>query len=107
MKKQLAILAAVLTATALAACKPAAQATGTDPKQDVTSAVQRANTAVATSTDLSDPKSFADARRGFIAAPEGQIKDVVALLMDRLRVAERMVMPYIVLSQTVAPWLFR
>jgi linear primary-alkylsulfatase len=75
MKKQLAILAAVLTTTALAACKPAAQATGTDPKADVTSAVQRANTAVATSTDLSDPKSFADARRGFIAAPEGQIKD--------------------------------
>ena len=73
MRKSLAILAAVLTATALAACKPTVRAT--DTKADVTSTVQQANAAVATSADLSDPKSFADARRGFIASPEGQIKD--------------------------------
>ncbi len=75
MRKQLAIVAALLSATALASCKPAALATNIDSKSDVTSTVQRANAAVATSVDLSDPRSFADARRGFIAAPEGQIKD--------------------------------
>jgi alkyl sulfatase BDS1-like metallo-beta-lactamase superfamily hydrolase len=37
--------------------------------------VQQANAAVAAAADLSDPASFADAKRGFIAAPEGQVKD--------------------------------
>jgi alkyl sulfatase BDS1-like metallo-beta-lactamase superfamily hydrolase len=78
MRKQLAIVAALLSATALASCKPAALATNIDSKSDVTSTVQRTNAAVATSVDLSDPRSFADARRGFIAAPEGQIKDAKA-----------------------------
>jgi alkyl sulfatase BDS1-like metallo-beta-lactamase superfamily hydrolase len=38
-------------------------------------AVQKAHGAVAAAADLSDPVSFADARRGFIAAPTGQVKD--------------------------------
>jgi alkyl sulfatase BDS1-like metallo-beta-lactamase superfamily hydrolase len=37
--------------------------------------VQRANAAVAQAADLSDPVNFADAKRGFIAAPTGQVKD--------------------------------
>ena len=41
----------------------------------VTAAVQQANAAAARAADLSDPASFADARRGFIAAPTGQVKD--------------------------------
>ena len=75
MRKQRTILAAALAATALASCKPAAQATSAGASADVTPTVQRANAAVANAIDLSDPASFADARRGFIAAPEGQIKD--------------------------------
>jgi alkyl sulfatase BDS1-like metallo-beta-lactamase superfamily hydrolase len=75
MRKQLIILAAALAATTLASCKPAAQATNAATSGDVTPTVQRANAAVASAIDLSDPASFADAKRGFIAAPEGQIKD--------------------------------
>ena len=37
--------------------------------------VQKSNAQLAKSHDFSDPSSFADARRGFIAAPDGQIKD--------------------------------
>jgi alkyl sulfatase BDS1-like metallo-beta-lactamase superfamily hydrolase len=42
----------------------------------VSSAFTReANAAVAKAQDLADPKSFDDAKRGFIAAPSGQVKD--------------------------------
>ncbi|HLG81633.1 MAG TPA: alkyl sulfatase dimerization domain-containing protein [Bradyrhizobium sp.] len=75
MRKQLIILAAALAATALTACKPAAQATAAETGGDVTPTVQRANAAVAKALDLFDPASLADAKRGLIAAPEGQIKD--------------------------------
>ncbi len=34
-----------------------------------------ANAAVAKAQDLADPKSFEDAKRGFIAAPSGQVRD--------------------------------
>ena len=37
--------------------------------------VQAIHAAAVKAADLSDPESFADAKRGFIAAPEGQIKD--------------------------------
>lgn len=37
--------------------------------------VQQIHAAAAKAADLSDPASFADASRGFVAAPEGQIKD--------------------------------
>ncbi len=75
MRKQLTLLAAALAATALASCKPVAQATAAETAGEATLGVQRANAAVAKAIDLSDPASFADARRGFIAAPEGQIRD--------------------------------
>ncbi len=75
MTRQFALLAAMLTAAALASCKPAAQATDNDRQSEVTSTVQRANAAVASSAGLSDQTDLADARRGFIAAPEGQVKD--------------------------------
>jgi alkyl sulfatase BDS1-like metallo-beta-lactamase superfamily hydrolase len=41
----------------------------------VHSAVQDVHAAAVDAADLSDPSSFADARRGFIAAPEGAIAD--------------------------------
>jgi alkyl sulfatase BDS1-like metallo-beta-lactamase superfamily hydrolase len=41
---------------------------------DATAAAMQANAAVAKAADLSDPPSFADAKRGFIAAPKGQVK---------------------------------
>ncbi|MBN8509609.1 MAG: MBL fold metallo-hydrolase [Burkholderiales bacterium] len=49
--------------------------TGGEADTQVTPAVQQANEAVAKAADLSDPPSFADARRGFVAAPTGQVKD--------------------------------
>lgn len=72
--------------TALAACllmlgactrsPPTASAGGT-----VAAAVQQAHAAVAKAADLSDPASFADARRGFIAAPTGQVRDEAGALV--------------------------
>lgn len=41
----------------------------------VAPSVRAANAAVAQAADLSDPASFADAQRGFIAAPSGQVRD--------------------------------
>ena len=68
--------AGVLLASALlilAACSrpepPAAS------NERVTPTVQQANAAVAKAADLSDPASFADAKRGFIAAPAGRVLD--------------------------------
>ena len=62
----------LLAAAALAGCQRSgpAQTGGA-----VTPTVQQANAAVAQAADLSDPASFADAKRGFIAAPKGQVKD--------------------------------
>ena len=65
-------LAAAL-AIGLAACSPR---TGTPVAGgDVSASVQQAHAAVAKAADLSDPASFADARRGLIAAPSGQVRD--------------------------------
>ena len=62
----------LLAAAALAGCQRSgpAQTGGA-----VTPTVQQANAAVAQAADLSDPASFADAKRGFVAAPKGQVKD--------------------------------
>jgi len=38
-------------------------------------AVRQAHAAAARGVDLADPKNFADAKRGLIAAPHGQVKD--------------------------------
>jgi len=65
--------ALLFAAAALAGCQrngPAAPSGG-----DVTATVQQAHAAVAAAADLSDPTSFTDAKRGFIAAPKGQVKD--------------------------------
>ena len=65
-------LAAAL-AIGLAACSPR---TGTPVAGGAVSpSVQQANAAVAKAADLSDPASFADARRGLIATPTGQVRD--------------------------------
>jgi len=58
----------------LAACSPKTGAPSAGG--DATPAVQQAHGAVVKAADLSDPLSFADAKRGFIAAPNGQVKDV-------------------------------
>lgn len=49
-------------------------APGAGSSGDATTTVQKAHAAVAAEADLSDPSSFADARRGFIAAPQGQVR---------------------------------
>jgi alkyl sulfatase BDS1-like metallo-beta-lactamase superfamily hydrolase len=43
--------------------------------------VQQANAAVAASTDLADPEGFANARRGLLAEPGGQIRDAAGKLV--------------------------
>jgi alkyl sulfatase BDS1-like metallo-beta-lactamase superfamily hydrolase len=48
---------------------------------DATPTVLQANAAVARAADLSDPPSFADAQRGFIAAPKGQVKDAAGAVI--------------------------
>ena len=63
----------VLAACLLAACGRNAPPSATDAQ--VTPAVLKANAAVAQAADLSDPPSFADAQRGFIAAPQGQVRN--------------------------------
>ncbi len=63
----------LLAAAALTGCQrnvPPPAAAG-----EVTASVQKAHAAVAAAADLSDPASFADAQRGFLAAPKGQVKD--------------------------------
>jgi alkyl sulfatase BDS1-like metallo-beta-lactamase superfamily hydrolase len=42
---------------------------------EVTAATAKANEAFSAGRDLSDPASFANAKRGFIAAPTGQVRD--------------------------------
>ena len=71
------LLLPLLVAALLAACSrneiaADAQATPT---------VLAANAAVAKAADLSDPASFADARRGFIAAPKGQVRDAEGVVV--------------------------
>jgi alkyl sulfatase BDS1-like metallo-beta-lactamase superfamily hydrolase len=65
--------AALLLAGLLAGCQRSSPPEA--PPAGVTPTVQQANAAVAAAADLSDPASFADAQRGFIAAPKGQVKD--------------------------------
>lgn len=60
-------------ASVLAACSDRSQAPPGDGT--ITPTVQQAHAAVAAAADLSDPASFTDAKRGFIAAPKGQVKD--------------------------------
>jgi alkyl sulfatase BDS1-like metallo-beta-lactamase superfamily hydrolase len=71
-RRGVAITVAALLLASLAACSgPESVA----PGGDATASVRQAHAALAASLDLSDPPSFADARRGFIAAPSGQVKD--------------------------------
>ncbi|MBL8359596.1 MAG: MBL fold metallo-hydrolase [Rubrivivax sp.] len=67
----LAVLActALLAACSKTAAPPAAGDAAVHP------AVAQAHAAVAKAADLSDPASFADAKRGFVAAPSGRVTD--------------------------------
>jgi alkyl sulfatase BDS1-like metallo-beta-lactamase superfamily hydrolase len=64
-------LGPILLATT--ACSPPPHVAGTTGEPGST--VQAIHAAATRAADLSDPASFADARRGFIAAPEGQIRN--------------------------------
>ncbi len=66
--------ASTALAFGLAACTPAPPP-ATTASDTAAPSVRAAHAAAAAAADLSDPPSFADARRGFIAAPEGQIHD--------------------------------
>lgn len=68
---------AALTASVLALLSACSAGTPPTSSQDgrASATVLRANADVARAHDLSDPSTFADARRGFIAAPQGQVKD--------------------------------
>jgi alkyl sulfatase BDS1-like metallo-beta-lactamase superfamily hydrolase len=63
----LAALAGVLLACSRPAPEPPAGG-------DAAPSVRAAHAAVSQAADLADPLSFADARRGFIAAPQGQVR---------------------------------
>ncbi|MEL4179241.1 alkyl/aryl-sulfatase [Roseateles sp. PN1] len=66
-------LSLALMALSLAACQPKPpEATA---QAEVSAQVQQAHAATAKAADLSDPATFADAKRGFIAAPKGQVKN--------------------------------
>ena len=56
------------------ACSPVPDAPGSGTGK-VSGFVEKINVQLAKSQDFSDPASFSDARRGFIAAPNGQVKD--------------------------------
>lgn len=78
-RRRLARWGTVLLA-AVAACSrsdapPAAPAAPSATAGDVTATVAAAHRAVAAAADLSDPASFADAKRGFVAAPKGQVRN--------------------------------
>lgn len=62
---------AVLLLLALSACSPPPPPAGVD----ASAIVMAANAQVAAAAELSDPDALADARRGFIAAPSGQVRD--------------------------------
>ncbi len=55
-----------------AACSRPSDVAGSGQASSV---VQQIHSAAAKAADLADPASFAAARRGFVAAPEGQIRD--------------------------------
>ncbi len=62
-----------LAALLAAGCSRAPELPGSSGQPG--SVVQQIHADAAKAADLSDPASFADARRGFVAAPEGQILD--------------------------------
>ncbi|MEI8352822.1 MAG: hypothetical protein WCG36_11005, partial [bacterium] len=74
VQRRIALLAIAFATALLGACGkgPAAPAASGG---DVTAVTAKANEATAKAQDLSDPKSFEDAKRGFIAAPTGQVRD--------------------------------
>ncbi len=65
--------AAVLAAMLLASCSRPEQALPTSA--DASASTLAANAEVAASLNLADPLSFADAKRGFLAAPTGQVRN--------------------------------
>lgn len=67
-----AVMVWLVSACSPPAAPPATTATSTAP---VSAAVQQGHAESSQGVDLADPASFADARRGFIAAPKGSVKD--------------------------------
>jgi alkyl sulfatase BDS1-like metallo-beta-lactamase superfamily hydrolase len=73
--RRAASLSAMLCATVLLAACGKGPASPAASGGEVTAVTAKANEAFAAGRDLSDPASFADAKRGFIAAPTGQVRD--------------------------------
>ncbi|MFM9998710.1 MAG: hypothetical protein ACKVP1_07335, partial [Burkholderiaceae bacterium] len=67
------IVCSVLLLTLLAACSR--NASETNDASAVSAQVGRQHQAARAGVDLSDLAAFADADRGFIAAPTGQVRD--------------------------------
>ncbi len=74
--------ALLITLLALAGCGKNAGVGGTAGEAEV--ATQKANEAMTQELNLADPQDFEDAKRGFIAAPEGKIMaaDGTTVLID-------------------------
>jgi alkyl sulfatase BDS1-like metallo-beta-lactamase superfamily hydrolase len=98
--RRVATLAAALV---IAGCtRP--DATAPAPAAGASATVRAAHDAAARGVDLSDPASFADARRGLIAAPTGQVRDAAGNVLwdfDAFRFVEGAAPP------TVNPSLWR
>ncbi|OPZ11226.1 MAG: Metallo-beta-lactamase superfamily protein [Alphaproteobacteria bacterium ADurb.BinA280] len=74
MRIGIPILVLIMTIVVAASCsRPPHVAGGSGQPSSV---VQEVHANAADAADLSDPNSFADARRGFVAAPEGHISDL-------------------------------
>lgn len=76
-RRRAALLPALPLLAGLAACSPPPPAAPvvTAAQAEVSAAARQAHAKVAAAADLSDAPSFADARRGFVAAPKGQVRD--------------------------------
>lgn len=73
-------LSVICLAVLSSGCSRGPAATSTTGS-DATPLTAQTNAAVAKAHDLSDPNSFADAKRGFIAAPTGQVKNAAGAVI--------------------------
>lgn len=69
------LIAALATAGLATSFAPRTAAAADDPRGDATSFTRERQKAGLVGLDVDDPGSFEDSRRGFIAAPSGQIRD--------------------------------
>lgn len=101
------LLPCLTMAIGLVACSPQSDSSGkgaADRNEAVSASVRQVHREVAAAVDLADPAGFQDARRGFIAAPSGQVRDASGQVIwdfDAFRFVEGAAPP------TVNPSLWR